>query len=287
MKIGQLLKSKKQIFSFEFFPPKTDDGEKKLFETIENLRELGPSFVSVTYGACGTTRDKTVGWVTRIKKELNIEAMAHLTCVGTSFENLKNILDRLRDIGIENILALRGDKPQQGDANNPYPQCFQYANGLIQFIHDHYDFSIGAAAFPEGHLESLSIEQDTRVMKMKAVAGAEFFITQIFFDNRQYFNLLDRAAQARVDRPVIPGIMPITSADQIERFTSLCGATIPEDLRSRLQEVRDDADAVMELGIDYATRQCQELLLKGAPGIHFYTLNRSSATRTILKYLRT
>ncbi len=286
MKVSQLLNGKKQIFSFEFFPPKTDEGEKKLFETIENLKELGPSFVSVTYGAGGSTRDKTVGWVIRIKKELGIEAMAHITCMGTSLENLKNILDRLRDKGIENVLALRGDKPQQADPSNPYPQCFPHASELIQFIHNNYDFCIGAAAFPEGHLESPSIEKDTYFMRMKASVGADFFITQLFFDNTLYFNLVDRAARVGIDKPIIPGIMPITSADQIERFTSLCGATIPEDVRKRLQEIRDDADAVMEFGIEHATRQCRDLLAKGAPGIHFYTLNRSSATRTILKYLR-
>lgn len=287
MKINQLLKGKRQIYSFEFFPPKTDEGEKRLFETIENLRGLGPSFVSVTYGAGGSTRDKTVGWVIRIKKELGIEAMAHITCVGTTVENLKNILDRLKDNGIDNVLALRGDRPQPGDLDSPHPQCFQHADELIEFIHNNYDFCIGAAAFPEGHMESPSIEKDTYYLKMKALAGADFFITQIFFDNRLYFDLLDRAAQMGIHRPIIPGIMPITSADQIERFTSLCGATIPQDLRKSLHEIRDDADAVMKLGIEYATGQCQELLSKGAPGIHFYTLNRSSATRTILRYLRT
>lgn len=287
MKISQILKGKKPIFSFEFFPPKTDEGEKRLFETIEDLKELVPSFVSVTYGAGGSTRDKTVGWVIRIKKDLGIEAMAHITCVGTSLESLKNILDRLRDNGIENVLALRGDKPNQEGPGASYPQCFQHASELIRFIHDNYAFCIGAAAFPEGHLESPSLEMDMHYMRMKASAGADFFITQLFFDNRLYFNLLERAKQMGIGRPIVPGIMPITSADQIERFTSLCGADIPQDLKKRLQEVRNDPDAVMELGIEHATRQCRELLEKGAPGIHFYTLNRSSATRTILKYLKT
>src|SRR3990170_800805 len=263
MKIGQLLKEKRQIFSFEFFPPKTDEGETKLFETIENLRELGPAFVSVTYGAGGSTRDKTVGWVSRIKKELGIEAMAHITCTGTSLENLKTILNRLRDNGIENVLALRGDTPKQAEGETPPPQCFAHTNELIEFIRSGYDFCIAAAAFPEGHLESPSLEMDTKYLGLKATA------------------------QAEIDRPIIPGIMPITSADQVERFTSLCGATIPQDLRDRLHGIKEDADAVMELGIEHATRQCRELLLKGAPGIHFYTLNRSSATRTILKHLKT
>jgi len=286
MKIARLLKNKRQIFSFEFFPPKTDEGEKRLFETIESLKELGPSFVSVTYGAGGSTRDKTAGWVIRIKNELDIEAMAHLTCTGTSCENLKRILDKLQENGIENILALRGDKPQDTNSIAQMPQCYNHTNELIQYIHDNYDFCIGAAAFPEGHTESPSLEKDTYYLNMKSMAGAEFFITQLFFDNRLYFDLLDRASKIGINKPIIPGIMPITSADQVERFTSLCGATIPSDLRERLHEIRNDRRAVMELGIGYATKQCQDLLSKGAPGIHFYTLNRSSATRTILKNLK-
>lgn len=286
MKISQLLNGRKQIFSFEFFPPKTDEGEKRLFETIENLKELAPSFVSVTYGAGGSTRDKTVGWVIRIKKELGIEAMAHITCAGTSLGNLKNILYRLRNNGIENVLALRGDKPKNEYPDASYTQCFPHANELIQFIRERYDFCISAAAFPEGHLESPSLEKDTSCMKLKTSAGADFFITQLFFDNALYFSLLDRALKMGIKSPIIPGIMPITSADQIERFTSLCGATIPGEMRRRFQEIKNDERAVMEMGIEYATKQCQDLLAKGVPGIHFYTLNRSSATRTILRNLK-
>ena len=163
---------------------------------------------------------------------------------------------------------------------------FNHANELIQFIRENYEFSIGAAAFPEGHLESPSLEVDTKYLKLKDVSGADFFVTQLFFDNTYYFDLLNRAAKAGIDKPIIPGIMPITSADQIDRFTSLCGAFIPEDLKSKIYEIKDDSNAVMELGIDYATEQCRELLAKGVQGIHFYTLNRSSATRTILRNLK-
>lgn len=285
MKIGHLLKEGKQVFSFEFFPPKTEEGEVKLFKTIENLRELGPAYVSVTYGAGGSTRDKTADWVIRIKKELGIEAMAHLTCVGTSQENLRLILDKLQENGIENVLALRGDFPANSDSVNNFPQCYRHANELIEYMHNHYEFSIGAAAFPEGHLESPTLESDTNYMKLKASSGTDFFITQLFFDNKLYFDLLNRAAMAGIDKPIIPGIMPITSVDQIERFTSLCGATIPENLKERILENRNDPDSVLKLGIDYATDQCRELLSKGVQGIHFYTLNRSSATRTILRNL--
>lgn len=284
MKITQLLKEKGPIFSFEFFPPKTEEGEKRLFQTIENLRELKPAFVSVTYGAGGSTRDRTVDWVIRIKRELQIEAMAHVTCIGTSMETLKNILDKLEDNGIENVLALRGDRPPEHEKG--YPQCFEHACDLIEFIRKNYNFCIGAAIFPEGHLESPSMELDTYYIKVKAEAGADFFITQLFFDNTFYYRLLDRTSKAGVSRPIIPGIMPITSVDQIERFTSLCGAYIPVDLKERLYEIKDDPHAVTDLGIEYATDQCMDLLSKGVPGIHFYTLNKSSATRTILERLQ-
>lgn len=286
MKIAQLLREGKQVFSFEFFPPKTEEGENKLFETIENLRELGPAFVSVTYGAGGSTREKTADWVIRIKKELGIEAMAHLTCVGTSYDNLRFLLDKLQENGIENVLALRGDFPANPNKGDDFPQCYLHANELIKYIHNNYDFSIGAAAFPEGHLESPTIESDTNYMKLKASSGADFFITQLFFDNKYYFDLLNRAVKAGINKPIIPGIMPITSADQIERFTSLCGATIPEYLKEKIMENKNDANSVMKIGIDYATEQCRELLSKGVRGIHFYTLNRSSATRTILRNLK-
>jgi len=285
MKITELLERKKPIFSFEFFPPKTEEGEKRLFETIENLKELKPAFVSVTYGAGGSTRDKTVDWVIKIKRDLQIEAMAHITCIGTSMEMLKNILEVLRKNDIENILALRGDKPKETD--KPYPQCFDHASQLIEFIKKHYDFCVGAAAFPEGHIETSSLEEDTYYMKIKADSGADFFITQLFFDNKFYFDLVERASRAGITRPIIPGIMPITSVDQIKRFTTMCGASIPDKLKKRLDTLRDYPEKVIEFGIRYATEQCKELLSRGVPGIHFYTLNRSSATRKILENLLT
>lgn len=283
MKIIELIERKHPIFSFEFFPPSTEEGEKRLFQTIENLKELKPAFVSVTYGAGGSTRDRTVDWVIKIKKDLHIEAMAHITCIGTSMDMLKNILDTFRDNDIENILALRGDRPRE--QNKAYPQCFDHANELIEFIKNNYDFCIGAAAFPEGHMESPSLEEDTYYMKVKAEAGADFFITQLFFDNRFYFDLVGRASRAGIDKPIIPGIMPITSIDQIERFTTMCGASIPEGLRKTLEALREYPEEVIEFGIKYATDQCKELLSRGVPGIHFYTLNRSSATRKILEHL--
>jgi methylenetetrahydrofolate reductase (NADPH) len=285
LKISELLTQSGPVFSFEFFPPKTDAGERKLFETIEDLRRLNPSFVSVTYGAGGSTRDKTVGWVSRIKNELRIEAMAHLTCVGSSRAELAAILDRLKRDGIENVLALRGDPPKGSERFRPPPDGFAHADALIAFIREHNDFCLGGAAFPEGHPESPGPESDLAYLKQKTEAGLDFLITQLFFDNRFYFDFIGRARRAGIGVPIIPGIMPITDVAQVERFTSLCGATIPPRLRESLHAVESDSEAVLELGVDHATRQCLELLENGAPGIHFYTLNKSPATREIFKRL--
>jgi len=286
VKIRQLLQQKEPIFSFEFFPPKTDEGERKLFETIENLQQLSPSFVSVTYGAGGSTRDKTVGWVSRIKNDLGIEAMAHLTCVGSSQEELLGILNRFKENKIENVLALRGDPPKGETHFQAHPDGFPHANQLAEFIKDRFDFCLGGAAFPEGHPESPSMESDISFLKTKVKSGLDFLITQLFFDNHYYFDFIRRASEAGIETPIIPGVMPITNVAQVERFTSMCGATIPQDLRENLHKVETNPQAVLELGIQYATLQCKELLDQGAPGIHFYTLNRSSATRAIFENLK-
>ncbi len=285
MKISQLLHNKQPIFSFEFFPPKSPEGEKSLYETIKNLRHLEPAFVSVTYGAGGSTREKTVDLVIRIKHELGIEPMAHLTCVNSSETEINSILSRLQDRGIENILALRGDVPQQ-EGHDIRHEAFHHSNELIRHIRGNYNFCLGAAAFPEGHKESRTLQEDTHCMKMKADSGADFFITQLFFENRYYFDLIERTQKIGLNLPIIPGIMPITSVDQIERFTTLCGATIPGDLKNRLESAKDDPAIVMDIGIRHAADQCRELLKSGVPGIHFYTLNRSPATIAILRELK-
>lgn len=286
MKIEKILEKKEPTFSFEFFPPKTDEGEKKLFETIENLGELGPSFVSVTYGAGGGTRDKTIGWVSRIKNDLGIEAMAHLTCVGSTQSEIESTLYQLQENGIENILALRGDPPKGEENFNLHPGGFSHANELAQFIRSRFDLCIGGAAFPEGHPESPSMAKDMDTLKTKVLSGMDFLITQLFFENRFYFDLIKRASDIGITTPIIPGIMPITNVAQVERFTSLCGASIPDDLRRRLHEAESDPEGVLQLGIHYAIQQCRELLEKGAPGIHFYTLNRSPATRAIFENIK-
>jgi methylenetetrahydrofolate reductase (NADPH) len=287
MRIADHLRDGAPCFSFEFFPPKTDEGVKTLFTTLQDLRDLAPGFVSVTYGAGGSTRQMTVELVSRIKRETGIEAMAHLTCVGHSQEELYEILQRLRQVGLENVLPLRGDPPRDQPHFVRAADGFGYASELTAFIRARgLPFCLGGACYPEGHPESESREQDLANLKKKVDAGAEFLITQLFFDNAFYFHFLERARAAGVTCPIVPGIMPITNFEQIDRMTRMCGATIPMRLRLELEKRKDDPDAILELGVAHATVQCMDLLSHGAPGVHFYTLNRSRATRMILTALR-
>jgi len=286
MRIAELIDVRRPIFSFEFFPPKTEQGEQNLYRAIEQLRMLRPTFVSVTYGAGGSTRDKTVELVCRIKHELGIETMAHLTCVGADGDEIETVLQRLRAGGIDNVLALRGDPPQEQPHFVRPRNGFAYASELVAFIRSRgFPFCIGGAAYPEGHVECRDLERGLTHLKAKVDAGLDFVITQLFFDNADYFAFVDRARARGIRVPIIPGIMPITNVAQIERFTSMCGAHIPLDLKQRLDAVRSDEAAVRALGIAHATTQCGELLARGAPGIHFYTLNQSPATRAIFAAL--
>jgi methylenetetrahydrofolate reductase (NADPH) len=286
MRIDQALDDVRPCFSFEFFPPKTDEGMENLWKALSELREDQPTYVSVTYGAGGSTRDRTIDITKRIKSELGIEAMAHFTCVGATVDELRSTLDEMRDCGIENVLALRGDPPQGQDEWTATEGGLSYSTELAKLISDNYDFSIGAACFPEVHIASPSLEQDLDVLKKKVEAGVAFVITQLFFDNELYFDFVDKARAAGIEIPIIPGIMPITGYQQIKRITTMCGATLPEQLERELSVRKDDPQAVTDLGVAYATLQCSELLARGAPGIHFYTLNRSPATRSILAALR-
>ena len=287
MRIDQILAtSEEPVFSFEFFPPRTEEGERTLQETLRTLRVLEPSFVSVTYGAGGSTRERTIELTKWIKRELGIEAMAHLSCVGTTREQLAEILDQVQAAGIDNVLALRGDPPRGETEWRPTPGGLSYSTELARLISDRYDFCIGAACFPEVHPEAPDLAHDIRFLKEKIAAGARFLITQLFFDNELYFDFVAEVRAAGIDLPIVPGIMPITNAQQIKRFTSMCGASIPPALLGQLELRGDDADAVRELGVAYAGLQCADLLRRGAPGIHFYTLNRSPATRAIVSALR-
>ncbi len=270
------------MVSFEFFPPKTDEGLSSLEEAIRALKPCRPSFVSVTYGAGGTTRDKTIDLVGRIKEEVGIEAMAHLTCVGSTRDDIKRILDRLASAGVENVLALRGDPPKGAEEFQKTEGGFGHANELVKFIKDEgYPFCVGAACYPEGHPESDDLDADMDHLVRKVAAGVDFLITQLFFDNQDYFPFVRRARHAGVDVPIIPGLMPVTNFAQIRRFTKVCGARIPQELYRRLKIVERDPAAVVATGTYWTTRQAKYLLEGGAPGVHFYTLNKSSATLAV------
>ncbi len=286
MRIDQALEEVRPCFSFEFFPPKTDEGMENLWKALTELREDEPTYVSVTYGAGGSTRGRTIDITKRIKKELGIEAMAHFTCVGATVDELRSTLDEMRDCGIENVLALRGDPPQGQDEWTATEGGLSYSTELAGLINENYDFTIGAACFPEVHIASPSLEQDLDVLKKKVDAGVTFVITQLFFDNELYFDFVDKARAAGIEIPIIPGIMPIAGYGQIKRITKMCGATLPDTLQRELDVRQDNPQAVTDLGVAYATLQCSELLARGAPGIHFYTLNKSPATRSILAALR-
>ena len=275
------------VFSFEFFPPKSDQGEQNLRAALEDLQELQPAFASVTYGAGGSTRDRTLELVTWLKHDLGIEALAHLTCVGASRSELRTILDNTVAAGIENVLALRGDPPRGQTEWTPHPHGLKYSTELTTLIADAYpQLGIGAACFPEVHPQAVDMASDVRFLRAKVDAGASFLITQLFFDNDLYFNFVDEARAAGIEVPILPGIMPITNVAQIKTITGLCGATIPAPLLEQLEHRAEDPDAVLNLGVSYATLQCAELLARGAPGIHFCTLNRSPATRAILSALK-
>jgi methylenetetrahydrofolate reductase (NADPH) len=286
MRINELLDGDEPTFSFEFFPPKTAAGEENFERALQELAPLEPSFVSVTYGAGGTTRDKTVETVRHIKEHHGLEAMAHFTCVGATTEELRATLEEIRGAGIDNVLALRGDPPRGQEEWVASDGGLEYSHQLVSLLRDDYDFAIAAACFPETHIHATSPEDDLRYLKQKVDAGVDYLITQLFFDNELYFDFVERARAIGITVPIIPGVMPITGYGQIARITSLCGATMPEHVLAELDARQDDAEAVAEFGVSYATMQCADLLAKGAPGIHFCTLNRSPATRAILSALR-
>jgi len=279
--------ARQPVISFEFFPPRTNEGDRNLLEKhIPALIQARPDFCSVTYGAGGSTRDKTLMIVDRIQRQHGLTALAHLTCVNHTREQVHELLERIRALGCRNILALRGDPPGGGEFQ-PTPGGFEFASQLVKFIGQAGDFSIGVAGFPEGHTACREGKQaDWRHLQEKVDAGADFVLTQLFFDNADYFEFRDYlAGRLGVRVPLVPGIIPILSAAQITKFTRLCGAKIPPPLRTQLDRLGDDDAAATELGIAYATRQCQELLDAGAPGLHFYTLNKSYSTVQVLKNL--
>jgi methylenetetrahydrofolate reductase (NADPH) len=288
MRISQMHGRGRPVFSFEFFPPKTEAGAAKLMATVADLEDaLDPDFVSVTYGAGGSTRTMTHEVVTRIQNDLGITAMAHMTCAGSTVDEIGEVVGGLASAGIENVLALRGDPPKEAGGFVATEGGFAHATELIDWLRaEHPGLGVGAACYPEKHLESKTPDDDLRWTKVKVDKGAQFLITQLFFDNADYHAFVDRARDADIRVPIVPGIMPITNVAQIERFTKMCGACIPQELSERLHRVQDDPAMVMAIGIEHAIVQCRKLLEAGAPGLHFYTLNKSFATRSILAAVR-
>ena len=284
MRIAEALATQRPFFSFEFFPPKDDSGSRALLETIETLRPLRPAFVSITYGAGGSTRARTLALAKQIAREIGLTVVAHVTCVGASRAELRELFDDLARAGIENVLALRGDPPP-GQVFEAHAGGFAHASDLIAMLRRNYDFCVGAACYPEKHPEAASAEEDLHNLKLKVDAGAEFLVSQLFFDNAYFFDFQRRARSVGIDVPILPGLMPITDFRQIERFVALCGATIPPKLRVEMESRKGDAKAVEDLGVAYASMQALELLHAGVAGVHFYTLNRSPATRAIVSSL--
>lgn len=299
MRIADRLRHKRPVFSFEFFPPKTEAGEVVLWKSLEQLAKLRPDYVSVTYGAGGSTRARTIELVGRIKRELGIEAMAHLTCVGSSRDEIAEILDRLGELGIENVLALRGDPPKGAERFEATEGGFSHGTELVSFIRERYGdaFCVGAACYPEVHPEAASAEADLAHLVEKVDAGVDFLVSQLFFENGSFLSFCERARDAGIDVPIVAGIMPVTNVKQIQRFTAMCGASFPERFAEHLGTIEDDPQEVFWAGVQYAAHQCRQLLDPpredvfseaplGVPGIHFYTLNKSPASRAIFEILQ-
>lgn len=284
--LGEVLSSGRRSFSFELFPPKTEDGERVLWQTVREIESLRPTFVSVTYGAGGSTQDRTVRLTGEIARDTTLTPVAHLTCVGASRDELRTVVGHYAAEGVRTVLALRGDPPTGlGTSWQSHPGGLEHAVELVELVRSLGSFSVGVAAFPEGHPESPGLDHDARVLAMKQRAGADFAITQLFFRVEDYVRMVDMAAAAGCTMPIIPGIMPVTNVSQIERFAALSGAAFPDDLAERFGAVADDPESVLALGVEVAADMCQRLLDEGAPGLHFYTLNRSRSTIEVYEAL--
>ena len=286
MQLGQLFKKKSFVLSFEIFPPKNSQGDENLFASLQRLSKYRPDFVSCTYGAGGSTQERTLDWCSHIQKDFNLTATAHFTCVGSSKDELASWLDRAVERGIENIMALRGDAPKGQDQFRAVAGGFSYAHELVSFIRErHPQLGIGVAGYPEKHPEAPSAETDLSRLKAKVECGADAVYTQLFFENQSFLNFWEAYQKAGIKVPLVPGIMPITNFSRIKRITSMCGAYMPESLYNKLEAAQDDAEAQFEIGVEHAITQCQELLEKGVSGLHFYVLNQSSACERILHSL--
>jgi methylenetetrahydrofolate reductase (NADPH) len=287
MKVIDALKKGEPTLSFEFFPPKTAEHEKRLFDVLARLKKFDPDFASVTCGALGSNKDKTLFWAKEIKDKYSIEPVVHLTCVSATKDSILKQLEEVKKEGIENILALRGDPPEGRPEFTPPENGFAHAKELVAFIRSHrFDFCLGVAGYPEGHRESASLEKDTQYLKEKIDSGADYVISQLFFDNRYFFDFMERCLKVGLQLPIIPGIMPITSVKQVEKMVEICGATIPAKLLAKLEKHAADKKGVVELGVEQAVSQCQELLEAEVPGLHFFVMNQSGPISQILKELK-
>lgn len=286
-KISDILKEKKRTYSFEFFPPKTEKGRAKLPEVAKAFKELGADFFSVTYGAGGSTREATMEIVDELQKEFGVPTMHHFTCVGHSQEELKKITGEMKKRNICNILALRGDAPEGEEFWTPSEDGLEYCYQLIKLIRSYGDFfSVGVAGFPEGHVDCPDKETDTKHLKIKIDSGGEFVLTQLFFDNKDYFEYLERTKKAGINVRILPGIITITSYQVLLKFCKTCGATIPQKVHDIFKPLDGDKEATYKAGVEFAVKQCQELLDGGAPGLHFYALNKIDPTREVLNNLK-
>lgn len=286
MQVINFYQQKKPVFSFEFFLPKTPQTKEAFYPTLSELHSLGPDFVTLTYGAGGSAREATVEMAGVIKNQFKYETVMHLTCITHRRQEIESITAQLRSLGIENIMALRGDRPKEGPVLSAEEQEYRHAVDLVRHLRQLDGWCLGVAGYPEGHPEAVSKEADLRFLKEKTEAGSDFVTTQLFFDNKHYFDFVAKARALGIRQPIVPGIMPITNYAQVQKFVSMCGAAIPKALGAKLEEVAQDPAAVAAVGIAHATQQCLGLLQGGAPGIHFYTLNKSGATTEILKRLR-
>ena len=284
MKIKDIL-GKTRLVSFEFFPPRIAEGIPAVLETLDELKVYCPDFVSVTYGAGGSTRAFTEEITLAAKRSAGTEVMAHLTCVGQTKEEVHGVLGRLEAEGVENIIALRGDPPRGSTEFVPVEGGFQHATDLLQHVKSNFKFGVAAACYPEGHTESVDLDSDLKYVKMKVDNGADFLVTQLFYDNRHYYDFLERARAGGIDVPIVPGVLPVLNSAQVRRFTTLSGSEIPPDLDKLLDKYSDNDDSAKDMGVEYATAQVRDLWESGAPGVHFYVLNRSYSVSRILDNL--
>ena len=285
MKVIDLLNSGKQTLSFEFFPPKNLEQEEHLFAVVNQLKTFSPDYVAVTYGALGTNQEKSFHWVGKMKNEFKIEPVAHLTCVADDKEGIRRKQKELGGLGIKNILALRGDPPEGMDKFPPLPKGFKYASELVALIKkEQPDICIGVAGYPEKHPEAKSLEKDIQHLKVKVDAGADYIVTQLFFDNQKYFAFVDKCRKAGIKVPIVPGIMPITSYKSIFKMTQTCGASLPNDLLIKLEKHKEDHGSIQTIGVEQAINQCAQLRREKVPGLHFFVLNQSIPITEILNH---